>query len=121
MANFDFLQNEADDENVNEEDDGDDGGNADDESDDRDDDVKERRVVKKAKPGIVNILKCVNPQFIFFLTCVCFFQDGFDETVIGDPETDQALAEFDFLADENKSDISDNDSQNKEQGRVEKF
>jgi hypothetical protein len=44
------------------------------------------------------------------------FTDDFDETVIGDPETDQALAEFDFLADENKSDISDNDSQNKEQG-----
>ena len=46
------------------------------------------------------------------------FLDGFDETVIGDPETDQALAEFDFLADENKSDISDSDSQSKEQGIV---
>ncbi|CAB4022537.1 Hypothetical predicted protein, partial [Paramuricea clavata] len=91
ISNFDFLQNEGEDENVNEEDDGDDGGNADDESDDREDEVKERRVVKKAK------------------------QDDFDETVIGDPETDQVLAEFDFLADENKSDISDNDSQNKEQ------
>ena len=45
------------------------------------------------------------------------FSDGFEETAIGDPETDQALAEFDFLADENKSDISDNDAQSKEQGR----
>ena len=43
------------------------------------------------------------------------FSDGFEETAIGDPETDQALAEFDFL-DENKSDISDNDAQSKEQG-----
>ena len=47
----------------------------------------------------------------------CVFSDGFEETVIGDPETDQALAEFDFLADESKSDISDSDSQNKEQGK----
>ncbi|XP_028398527.1 striatin-like isoform X2 [Dendronephthya gigantea] len=93
ISNFDFLQNEGEDENVNENDadDADDGGNADDESDDRDDDVKERtRVVKKIK------------------------QDGFEETVIGDPETDQVLAEFDFLADENKSDVSDNDSLSKE-------
>lgn len=51
ISNFDFLQNEGEDENVNEEDDGDDGGNADDESDDREDEVKERRVVKKAKQG----------------------------------------------------------------------
>lgn len=50
-ANFDFLQNEGEDENVNEEDDADDGGNADDESDDRDDDRKERRVLKKPKQG----------------------------------------------------------------------
>ena len=48
--------------------------------------------------------------------CFCVFSDGFEETAIGDPETDQALAEFDFLADENKSDISDNDAQSKEQG-----
>ena len=51
IANFDFLQNEGDEENVNEEDDGDDGGNADDESDDREDDMEERRVGKKVKPG----------------------------------------------------------------------
>ena len=44
--------------------------------------------------------------------------DGLEETIIGDPEADQALAEFDFLAEENKSDISDNDLQNKDQGRM---
>lgn len=34
--------------------------------------------------------------------------------MIGDPETEQVLAEFDFLVDENKSDVSDNDSLSKE-------
>lgn len=87
LLKFDFLQNEGEEE-VNEVvDDGDDGGNADDESDDRDDDMKEHRAVKKTK------------------------QDGLDETIVGDPETDKALAEFDFLADETKPEISENDTQ----------
>lgn len=45
---------------------------------------------------------------------VLLYTDGFEDTIIGDPEADQALAEFDFLADENKSDISDIDVQSKE-------
>ena len=36
--------------------------------------------------------------------------DGSDDTVTGDPETDKALAEFDFLADESKPELSDNDT-----------
>ena len=51
-------------------------------------------------------------MFVFYVL------DGLEETIIGDPEADQALAKFDFLAEENKSDISDNDLQNKEQGMM---
>lgn len=91
MSGFDFLQNEGEEEEVNEEDDGDDGGNADDESDDREDDMKERRAASKKTK-----------------------QDGFDETAIGDPEADKALAEFDFLADETKTENAENDVQPKE-------
>lgn len=43
------------------------------------------------------------------------FVDGFDETMICDPEADQALAEFDFLAEENKADMQ-NGTPIKEQG-----
>ena len=66
ISNFDFLQNEGEDENVNEEDDGDDGGNADDESDDREDEVKERRVGKKTKPGIDGTNFCMRKFLILF-------------------------------------------------------
>lgn len=45
---------------------------------------------------------------------ILLYTDGFEDTIIGDPEADQVLAEFDFLADENKSDISDVDVQSKE-------
>lgn len=61
----------------------------------------------------LNILAFIQLEIYVNVLSLNFNIDSLDETIVGDPETDKALAEFDFLADETKPEVSENDTQTK--------